>query len=82
MPEPLARINDLVDGQHGDFGTFRGVVTQINQGELADRIAEAYLQIPAGNPPADDVATSSRAVMDAVGAEVQRLHPSYRGAPA
>lgn len=53
-------------------------VTVNDKADAFDRIAAAYLRIPAGDPPAEEVQARRDDVLAIVGREVQQLHPSYR----
>lgn len=77
----LADIGDLAAGEKSQMAeSLRRFLARADKAEAFDRIADAYLHIPAGTPPADAVATAERNVIDVVSCEVQRLHPSYQTA--
>lgn len=53
-------------------------VTVNDKAAAFDRIAEAYLDVPAGNPTPEEVRDAETRLLEVVGREVQQLHPSYR----
>ena len=61
-------------------GRSAGLSASKDKVEAFNRIAEAYLQIPAGTPTPNEIATAKNNLIEVVGREVQRLHPSYSGA--
>lgn len=46
-----------------------------------DRIARAYLDIPTGTPPIEQLRIANETCLAVVGREVQQLHPFYRTSP-
>lgn len=50
--------------------------------EAFDRIAEAFLKIPAGEPSWSQSGEAVGALVEQVAKDVMKIHPAYQGVPA